>query len=87
MSLHSLQVRSKLDQTVTRLLRDIPKIRIGIMSHGDFCDYETYVVRSIDLTSNLEELLEYINNVPRTGGEGPNAVSITNKWHLLLVNA
>ncbi|XP_033634736.1 uncharacterized protein LOC117296009 [Asterias rubens] len=67
------EVRSKLDQTVTRLLRDIPKIRIGIMSHGDFCDYETYVVRSIDLTSNLEELLEYINNVPRTGGEGPNA--------------
>ncbi len=67
------EVRGKLDQTVTRLLRDIPKIRIGIMSHGDFCDQSTYVLRSIDLTSNLEELLEYINKVPRTGGEGPFA--------------
>ncbi|XP_022111093.1 uncharacterized protein LOC110990405 isoform X2 [Acanthaster planci] len=68
-----LEVRIKLDNTVSRLLRDIPGIKIGIMSHGDYCDQSTYVIRSIDLTSNTEDLLTYINRVPRTGGEGPYA--------------
>ncbi|XP_038069089.1 uncharacterized protein LOC119738315 [Patiria miniata] len=67
------EVRNKLDTTVSRLLRDIPSIRIGIMSHGDYCDQNIYVIRSIDLTSNTDDLLGYINNVPRTGGEGPYA--------------
>jgi len=32
------EVRMKVKETVTRLMKDIPKIRIGIIGHGDYCD-------------------------------------------------
>ncbi|XP_071966071.1 uncharacterized protein [Antedon mediterranea] len=62
------QVRSKVEETTSRLLRDISNIRIGIMAHGDYCDHHNYVLRMCDLTDNREELIRFINDVPSTGG-------------------
>ena len=72
------QVRSRLRETVTRLLRDIPNIRIGIIAHGDYCDQDgSYVVKRLDITSDTDKLVDFVDNVPRSGGEGSFAVRIT----------
>ena len=62
------QVRSKLKETVERLIQHIPTIRIGIIAHGDYCDYSNYVLRMVDLTSNVDELVKFVDKVPATGG-------------------
>ncbi|XP_074659039.1 uncharacterized protein LOC141911864 [Tubulanus polymorphus] len=71
------QVRTKLRETVTRLLRDIPTIRIGIIGHGDYCDDTTaggnkYVVKMKDLTTDVDDLVSFVESVPSTcGGDSP----------------
>ena len=32
------EVRRKLQETITRLKRDIPGIRLATIAHGDYCD-------------------------------------------------
>ena len=66
--IHFLQVRSKLKQLVRKLLADIPNIKIGIIAHGDYCDYNTYVVKIQDLTSDVDTLVNFAQNTPSTGG-------------------
>lgn len=63
-----LQVKENVRETCTRLIRDIPGIRIGIMAHGDYCDYSNYVLKSLDLTSNVDALVSFVETVPQTGG-------------------
>ncbi|XP_064614509.1 LOW QUALITY PROTEIN: uncharacterized protein LOC135478168 [Liolophura sinensis] len=63
------EVRTKLRQACTRLLRDIPNIRIGVIAHGDYCDQRSqYVLRSVDLTRDVDSLCAFVNDVPSTGG-------------------
>ncbi|WP_230966249.1 hypothetical protein [Nostoc sp. NZL] len=41
------QVRRKIKNTVTRLIDEIPLIRIEIIAHGDYCDAgSTYLSKS-----------------------------------------
>ena len=41
------QVRRKIKGTVTRLMKEIPGMRIGIIAHGDYCDARsTYVTKA-----------------------------------------
>ncbi|ELU05406.1 hypothetical protein CAPTEDRAFT_205460 [Capitella teleta] len=62
------KVRENLRSTITRLLESIPDIRIGIMAHGDYCDYRNYVTKHIDLTTNINALVEFVETVGSTGG-------------------
>ena len=43
-------------------------MRIGIMAHGDYCDQSTYVLKSIDLTTDVDRLVNFAMNTPSTGG-------------------
>ncbi|KAH3751130.1 hypothetical protein DPMN_185676 [Dreissena polymorpha] len=63
-------VRQKQNETCTRLISDIPGIRIGIIANGDNCDSDVYVVRYFDLTTDVNALCQFANNVPQTGGGG-----------------
>ncbi|KAK7116338.1 uncharacterized protein [Littorina saxatilis] len=64
-----VEVRTKLRECCTRLIQDISNIRIGIIAHGDYCDAQnTYVVRSLDLTSDVQAIADFVDNVPKTGG-------------------
>ena len=50
------QVRKKIKSTVTRLMKEIPGMRIGIIAHGDYCDAgSTYVTKALDLTDDVRE--------------------------------
>ena len=63
------QVRRKIKNTVTRLLNEIPGIRIGIIAHGDYCDAgRTYVTKILDLSGDVDEICQFVQNVEATGG-------------------
>ena len=63
------QVRRKLKNTVTRLISEVPGIRIGIIAHGDYCDRgSTYVTKQLELSQNIDAICNFVENVERTGG-------------------
>lgn len=63
------QVRRKIKSTVTRLLDEIPGIRIGIIAHGDYCDAgSTYVTKKFDLSGDVDAVCNFVQNVEPTGG-------------------
>ena len=69
------EVRRNLKDLIKRLFDDIPGIRIGIIAHGDYCDEDKpYLMTQIDLTTNQDELLKFVNDVKNTcGGDFPEA--------------
>jgi len=68
------EVRKKVKETTQRLIKDIPKIRIGIIANGDYCDYANYVVETLDLTDDAKAICKWIDNVkPSGGGDAPEA--------------
>lgn len=62
------EVRGRVSDMVQRLQADIPGIKIGIFAHGDYCDKATYVTKYIDLTDDVTKLVDFVQNVQRTGG-------------------
>jgi Mg-chelatase subunit ChlD len=63
------QVRRKVKETVARLMKEIPGMRIGIIAHGDYCDKSsTYVTKHLDLTHNALAITQFVENVGATGG-------------------
>jgi len=63
------QVRRKIKETVNRLMNEIPEIRIGIIAHGDYCDeHSTYVTKKFDLSSDVNAICNFVQNVEPTGG-------------------
>lgn len=63
------QVRKKLGSTVSRLMKEIPGMRIGIIAHGDYCDAgSTYVTKVLDLTDDKDAIVRFVERVEPTGG-------------------
>lgn len=63
------QVRRRLTETIQRLFRDIPDLRIAIIAHGDYCDQGiTYITNVLDFTNNEKKLTNFVSNVGPTGG-------------------
>ncbi|GAM24472.1 hypothetical protein SAMD00019534_076470 [Acytostelium subglobosum LB1] len=60
-------VKTQVEGTVSRLIKDIPNIKIGIMGLGDYCDGDN-LLKVLDLTNNVTALVSFIKNVPMTGG-------------------
>jgi hypothetical protein len=61
------QVRQKLRDLVEMMRQDIPDLRIGLISHGDYCDGPN-AIHVLDLTTDLEKIMQFINETPNTGG-------------------
>jgi len=73
-------VRQKLKETATRLTKDIPKIRIGFIAHGDYCDYSNYVIEKLDFTNNVQELVSWVDRIGNSGGgDAPEAYELALK--------
>ena len=63
------QVRKKIGSTVSRLMKEVPGIRIGIIAHGDYCDAgATYVTKALDLTDDEGAVCRFVERVGPTGG-------------------
>lgn len=67
------QVRKNIKETCLYLYEQIPNLRIGILSHGDWCD-GSQVISTLELTSvrDHEKLERWIDKNPDTyGGDAP----------------
>ena len=53
--------------TVKRLQKEIPGIRIAVIAHGDYCDSYTYVTKILPFTSNVAEIVKFVETVQCTG--------------------
>lgn len=63
------QVRRNIRATATRLMKEIPGIRIGIIAHGDYCDKgSTYVTKILDITDDADRITRFVDKVEPTGG-------------------
>ena len=63
------QVRRKVKETVTRLMKEIPGMRIGIIAHGDYCDKgSSYVTKHFKLTDDTQAICKFVQDVGPTGG-------------------
>ena len=60
-------VRQNLTETVDRLFMEIPGIRIGIIAHGDYCDYPNLMWK-LDLTRDIGKIHNFITTAKSTGG-------------------
>jgi hypothetical protein len=63
------QTRRNIKESVLRLFKEIPNIRIGIIAHGDYCDAGiTYVTKRLDLCDNATRICDFVERVDATGG-------------------
>ncbi len=65
------EVRRTVTTTVQELFKAIPRLRVGVIAHGDYCDAPPrgkYVIKMLDLTSNQSEVVRFVNAVEPTGG-------------------
>ncbi len=72
------QVRKKIGSTVSRLMKEVPGIRIGIIAHGDYCDAgATYVTKALDLTDDEGAVCRFVERVgPTGGGDAPECYEL-----------
>lgn len=63
------EVRRRIKETVTQLLKEMPGLRIGIIAHGDYCDKDdTYVTKIFDFNDNVAAICKFVTEVKPTGG-------------------
>jgi len=62
------QVRRSVSNTVKRLQKEIPGIRIAVIAHGDYWDSHTYVTKIMDFSTDGNKLCDFVQNVQGTGG-------------------
>lgn len=60
-------VKQNLAETVDRLFLEIPGIRIGLIAHGDYCDFPNLMWK-LDLTRDLQKIHNFISTAKTTGG-------------------
>lgn len=71
------QVRRNIGDMVERLFAEIPNIRIGIIAHGDYCDADIYVTKTLDITTDRDKICNFVRNVESTfGGDAPECYEL-----------
>lgn len=69
------QVRRKVKETVARLAKELPDIRIGVIVHGDYCDEgSSYLLKKLDLSDDTKRIAKFVTDVAASGGgDSPEA--------------
>jgi hypothetical protein len=71
------EVRRRVDATVTRLFKEVPNLRVGIIAHGDYCDSRIYVTKHLQLTNDPNAVSYFVKNVEATyGGDAPECYEL-----------
>ncbi len=64
-------VRENLQEIVDRLFKDIPNLRVGMIAHGDYCDYPNMMWK-MDLSNNIGDIKSFVkNSLDTNGGDYP----------------
>lgn len=61
------EVRRRVREALERLFSTIPDLRVGIISHGDYCD-DDQMIDVISLTDSKQALITFVNETPNTSG-------------------
>lgn len=62
-------VRREVEKFIKNLFFEIPKFRMGLVAHGDYCDDgDTYVIKTHELSTNQNTLVNFVRNCGNTGG-------------------
>jgi len=70
------QVRKQLRDLAELMFTEIPNLKMGLIAHGDYCDGAN-CMSVLDLTSNLDEIMKFINDTPNTsGGDAPECYEL-----------
>ena len=70
------QVRQNKKKTISDLFKHIPNLRVGLISHGDYCDGDD-VINILDLTKCKQSLKQFIRTTPNTfGGDSPECYEL-----------
>ncbi|MCA9175951.1 MAG: VWA domain-containing protein [Planctomycetales bacterium] len=73
------QVKSQIERIGKSLLKLVPQARIGLCTYRDHGD--AYLVRGVPLTNNVQQLVEFLNDIRAGGGgDGPEAVEAGIAW-------
>lgn len=65
-------LKQKLQNLFRQLLTDLPGIRIAVIAHGDFCDYNVfYTMCKLDFTNDLDTLVQFVQTIQMCGGGDP----------------
>jgi hypothetical protein len=59
-------VRKHVEKTCEELFKEIEGLKIGMISHGDYCDAQPYDI--LPLTTDEKKIYKFIRNTPNTGG-------------------
>jgi hypothetical protein len=60
-------VRNHIEKTCEELFKDIQGLKIGMISHGDYCDGDN-CYNVMPLTDDEKKVYKFIRNTPNTGG-------------------
>eukprot|EP00761_Pharyngomonas_kirbyi_P012464 gb/GECH01012491.1/.p1 GENE.gb/GECH01012491.1/~~gb/GECH01012491.1/.p1 ORF type:complete len:786 (+),score=240.94 gb/GECH01012491.1/:1-2358(+) len=78
MSPYLESVKKELSKILTRLLNEIPNIRVGLIAHGDYCDAKTsYVMKWLDLSNDVDTCTKFVKECgPSGGGDFPECYEL-----------
>lgn len=63
------QVKEEVEQFVKDTFTEFTDLRLGVITHGDYCDEgNPYTIRAMDLTRNEKELCKFIRETKNTYG-------------------
>jgi acyl carrier protein len=70
------QVRNQINSLVKQLFNDIPKLRVGIIIHNDYCDMPRHIFTQ-DFTNDLSQIEKFVNrDSPCGGGDAPECYEL-----------
>jgi hypothetical protein len=76
--IHSVQ--SNLTNTIDKLYKEVEGIQIGVICHGDYCDYrqsQSSVLWKINPTDDFEAVKKFVKNAKYTsGGDAPECYEL-----------
>lgn len=69
-------VRKHMEKTVEEMFQLIPELRVGFISHGDYCDGKN-CYNLLPLTNNKDAVYKFIRTTPNTsGGDAPECYEL-----------
>jgi hypothetical protein len=70
------QVRNKVSETIKRLFKDIPNLRVGIIAHGDYYDGARAITK-FDFSDDQKAICKFVETVQATnGGDTPECYEL-----------
>ena len=74
------QLRRNVQASVRKLFKEIPDLRVGVIAHGDYYDSlvpDSYVTKSLDLTTDVDKICEFVQKADKTwGGDAPECYEL-----------